>query len=269
MSLHPLDVRDTINGMAPDQLPPLAWFRLSADGREARLAHTLTEGAVRRSAAACNPSSAALQIAIIVAGTCSLSDVVLTQTANDHEGSARRSFWIGVILSIVADAIIAVSLNVQKTAHMRNKVRLCTYARICWRWRRVALKIGVCQQAWTVSVVSVNGTPLVATQHCARHGCYRLRTAIRSFPPSQGPDGKPKKGYWRIPLWWLGLLLNMGGEIGNMLAYGFAPASVVAPVGSVGVFFNEVIAVVFLKVSRDHAQLQSPATRLAILHQSP
>jgi hypothetical protein len=57
------------------------------------------------------------------------------------------------------------------------------------------------------------------------------------------------KSYWRIPLWWLGLLLNMGGEIGNMIAYGFAPASVVAPVGSVGVFFNEVIAVVFLKVS--------------------
>lgn len=63
----------------------------------------------------------------------------------------------------------------------------------------------------------------------------------------QGPDGKPKKGYWRVPLWWLGLLFNMVGEVGNMLAYGLAPASVVAPVGSVGVFFNEIIAVVFLK----------------------
>ena len=32
-----------------------------------------------------------------------------------------------------------------------------------------------------------------------------------------------------------------------MLAYGFAPAAVVAPVGSVGVIVNELIAVFFLK----------------------
>ena len=94
-----------------------------------------------------------------------------------------NTFVIGVILSVVADVIIAISLNVQKTAHMRN----------------------------------------------------------------EGADGKPVKSMLKLPLWWLGLLLNVGGELGNMLAYGFAPASVVAPVGSVGVVANEVIAVVFLK----------------------
>lgn len=61
------------------------------------------------------------------AGTCSLSYVVQAQTANDQEGTARTSFWIGVILSIVADAIVAVSLNVQKTAHMRNEVSVRTH----------------------------------------------------------------------------------------------------------------------------------------------
>lgn len=118
-----------------------------------------------------------------VNGTCAMIPPAERASTTVEEGTARTNFWVGVILSIIADAIIAVSLNVQKTAHMRN----------------------------------------------------------------EGPDGKPKKGYWRIPLWWIGLLLNMVGEVGNMLAYGFAPASVVAPVGSVGVFFNEIIAVLFLK----------------------
>lgn len=51
----------------------------------------------------------------------------------------------------------------------------------------------------------------------------------------------------------------MVGEVGNMLAYGFAPASVVAPVGSVGVFFNEIIAVLFLKVSGHALQPANPS----------
>ncbi|EOD38875.1 hypothetical protein EMIHUDRAFT_454529 [Emiliania huxleyi CCMP1516] len=100
-----------------------------------------------------------------------------------EEEAGTSTFMVGVVLSVIADVIIAVSLNVQKTAHMRN----------------------------------------------------------------EGADGKPVKGMLKLPLWWLGLLLNVGGELGNMLAYGFAPASVVAPVGSVGVVANEVIAVLFLK----------------------
>lgn len=64
---------------------------------------------------------------------------------------------------------------------------------------------------------------------------------------NKGADGQPVKSYLRIPTWWVGILLNIGGEAGNMLAYGLAPAAVVAPVGSVGVVVNEIIAVTFLK----------------------
>jgi hypothetical protein len=39
--------------------------------------------------------------------------------------------------------------------------------------------------------------------------------------------------YLRSKLWWLGLLLISVGEGGNFLSYGFAPASVVAPLGTV------------------------------------
>ena len=37
---------------------------------------------------------------------------------------------------------------------------------------------------------------------------------------NEGPDGKPKTHFTRIPLWWLGILGMIGGEFFNMLAYG-------------------------------------------------
>jgi hypothetical protein len=51
-----------------------------------------------------------------------------------------------------------------------------------------------------------------------------------------GGDGKPEveEGqYLKSKLWWLGLSLIAVGEGGNFLSYGFAPASVVAPLGTV------------------------------------
>ena len=37
--------------------------------------------------------------------------------------------------------------------------------------------------------------------------------------------------YLRSGTWWIGILLMIAGETGNFVAYGFAPASVVAPLG--------------------------------------
>ena len=38
--------------------------------------------------------------------------------------------------------------------------------------------------------------------------------------------------YTKDHLWWLGVVLMGLGEIGNFSAYGYAPASVVAPLGT-------------------------------------
>lgn len=40
------------------------------------------------------------------------------------------------------------------------------------------------------------------------------------------------KHYTRNPLWWLGVSLMIIGEVGNFSAYGYAPASLVAPLGT-------------------------------------
>ena len=55
-------------------------------------------------------------------------------------------------------------------------------------------------------------------------------------------DGNPKQAMTQLPLWWLGLAMMISGEFFNLLAYGFAPTSLVAPTGAVGVFFNGIIA---------------------------
>ncbi|KAI9137912.1 magnesium transporter [Paraphysoderma sedebokerense] len=44
------------------------------------------------------------------------------------------------------------------------------------------------------------------------------------------------------PKWWFGFILMICGEFGNFLAYGFAPASVVAPLGTIALAANAIIA---------------------------
>jgi hypothetical protein len=44
--------------------------------------------------------------------------------------------------------------------------------------------------------------------------------------------------YARHALWWLGISMNIAGEVGNLIAYTFAPAAVVAPLGAVTVIAN-------------------------------
>lgn len=48
----------------------------------------------------------------------------------------------------------------------------------------------------------------------------------------------------RSPVWWTGLLAMISGEAFNLLAYGYAPTSLVAPVGAIGVLVNGLIATV-------------------------
>ncbi|XP_078071777.1 NIPA-like protein 2 [Mustelus asterias] len=53
--------------------------------------------------------------------------------------------------------------------------------------------------------------------------------------------------YYRSKLWWCGIFLMGMGELGNFAAYGFAPATLVAPLGCVSVIASAAISVLFLK----------------------
>jgi magnesium transporter len=69
--------------------------------------------------------------------------------------------------------------------------------------------------------------------------------------------------YVELPLWWVGLLLMTLGETGNFLAYAYAPATLVAPLGAVSVISNSVLAHYVLKEKLDRRNLAGVA--LAIL----
>lgn len=43
--------------------------------------------------------------------------------------------------------------------------------------------------------------------------------------------GEERLPYHKIPVWWLGMLFNAVGEVGNLVAYGYAEATVVTPIG--------------------------------------
>lgn len=51
--------------------------------------------------------------------------------------------------------------------------------------------------------------------------------------------------YLKSSLWWLGAVLMTVGETGNFIAYGFAPASVVSPLGVLALVSNCIIAPIF------------------------
>ena len=53
--------------------------------------------------------------------------------------------------------------------------------------------------------------------------------------------GSESKHYVKSPIWWLGLTLMGLGELGNFSAYGFAPASLVAPLGTTTVVGENLI----------------------------
>ncbi|KAL1616020.1 hypothetical protein SLS54_008678 [Diplodia seriata] len=58
---------------------------------------------------------------------------------------------------------------------------------------------------------------------------------------------KKQTSYLQSPYWWIGIVLMIVGEAGNFLAYGFAPASIVSPLGVVALISNCIIAPIMLK----------------------
>ncbi|CAA7405264.1 unnamed protein product [Spirodela intermedia] len=49
-------------------------------------------------------------------------------------------------------------------------------------------------------------------------------------------------GYLREPLWWLGLVTMIVGEISNFVAYTFAPAVLVTPLGALSIIVSSILA---------------------------
>ena len=192
-------------------------------------------------------------------------------STGDQDGSARWSSFIGIVTAICGNIIISFALNIQRYAHIRierewerEKVRLGS--------RRIPSRRATSGRASPCSYGTVDDVGGDDPRE-QRNGDM-LRTAMQgvdmepsnqehhtdadargdlqqSFVSDRTLDCDSNNGdrmnYLRSPYWWCGIVLMTVGEAGNFLAYGFAPASIVSPLGVVALVSNCVIAPFMLK----------------------
>ena len=185
-----------------------------------------------------------------------------------HSTLREWSSLIGIITAIVGNVLISFALNIQRYAHIRldqdrsRRTKSWTGAKS----RKAPLGGYGTQQEEERAKPNLD-TPARDTRDEAPLGRYHgqngerdgellpLKQSRRSHDLSNTSgiemededDEVHIKSYLRSPYWWAGILLMTTGEAGNFLAYGFAPASIVAPLGVVALVSNCIIAPVLLK----------------------
>jgi hypothetical protein len=195
------------------------------------------------------------------------------------------SSTIGIVTAIVGNLLISVALNIQRYAHIRinrehARERLALRRKRDWAARNIsgpsAGDYGTLAGSEETERPSLGGEPrrdaiagpgqnrngyretqsdpellrlssdsmyLDTPEHMQRS--FMSERTVRSLEKRyQIPD---RKSYLHSPYWWAGLILMVTGEAGNFLAYGFAPASIVSPLGVVALISNCVIAPFMLK----------------------
>ncbi|KAH3952977.1 hypothetical protein HBI56_115970 [Parastagonospora nodorum] len=150
------------------------------------------------------------------------------------------SSLIGIITAIVGNVLISFALNMQRYAH----IRLDREWQAKERQRKKRSINGsrlLEDDATKASTAASELDPLIAQ-----------RPELRSEDSSSSSEGGEEeaykqKSYLKSPYWWAGIILMTVGEAGNFLAYGFAPASIVSPLGVVALISNCIIAPFMLK----------------------
>ncbi|OAA71881.1 DUF803 domain membrane protein [Akanthomyces lecanii RCEF 1005] len=172
---------------------------------------------------------------------------------NGHDTLRQWSSLIGIVTAIVGNILIALALNVQRYAHTRlNRER----ARVKQRARAI-LKRAQSNPAGSYGAIdSSNGhANSNGTSNGTRNGdadgylnsendplAASFQSDATTVPDDPADADKVSSNYLKSPYWWAGQILITLGEMGNFLAYGFAPASIVSPLGVVALVSNCIIA---------------------------
>jgi len=161
----------------------------------------------------------------------------------------RWSSFIGIITAIVGNILISFALNIQRYAHMRlHKEKQKRRERL----KRASKNLN---NGYGTTAINGNGKGHAIPREDATEDAEQETDPLtRSYNSSDSQDTVcPDDGliqdptYLRSPYWWAGIMLMTIGETGNFLAYGFAPASIVSPLGVVALISNCVIAPFMLK----------------------
>lgn len=196
---------------------------------------------------------------------------------DDEDTLQRWSSLIGIITAIVGNVLIALALNVQRYAHTRlhkERKRIKQEARAALKRAQSrsssngSTQVGVygtiigdgAENEYQNGHSGTNGDrsdfsiPHYDDNSDDEHGdrddqeseplmaSFQSSTTTASSDTDTKEDKKPSSNYLKSPYWWLGQILITLGEAGNFLAYGFAPASIVSPLGVVALVSNCIIA---------------------------
>ncbi|KAL7918346.1 magnesium transporter NIPA domain-containing protein [Trichoderma austrokoningii] len=193
-------------------------------------------------------------------------------SGGDDDGDAlqRWSSLIGIITAIVGNVLIALALNVQRYAHTRlhkERKRRKQGARAALKRTQSSNSSNGSTQVGVYGTIISDGAtngesngngfsiPSYDEPSEDEHEYLEDEPLMASFQSSATTAStdtdadEPTKSssssssnYLKSPYWWLGQILITLGEAGNFLAYGFAPASIVSPLGVVALVSNCIIA---------------------------
>lgn len=169
-----------------------------------------------------------------------------------NNGLENWSSLIGIITAVVGNILIALALNVQRYAHIqlhKERVRVRERARQALR----NAKHGGSQGGYGAVDEPGNGSNARGDDDADDAQdtdplAQSFQSAGSDWSETSDEDAqKPVSSYLKSPYWWLGQILITVGEMGNFLAYGFAPASIVSPLGVVALVSNCIIAPIVFK----------------------
>lgn len=204
---------------------------------------------------------------------------LMALTSDGASGQEKMRSWsslIGILTALVGNMLISVALNIQRYAHIRidrefvrDRSHLESDVKRARSGRGATGAYGAVATGEQGSQDAegqrestfepYRDEPLEPDHDLERHARDQqhaashdgLQESVSSDQTARPEDRDPQRGnrksYLRSPYWWVGIVLMVLGEAGNFLAYGFAPASIVSPLGVVALIFNCVIAPFMLK----------------------
>ncbi|KKY16561.1 hypothetical protein UCRPC4_g05898 [Phaeomoniella chlamydospora] len=207
----------------------------------------------------------------VVGATLDLSFLHIGQRSGDDDESNYHqwSSFIGIVTAIVGNVLISFALNIQRYAHIRIE-REFNESRLPLKKRKSASVrssrnggYGTVQEQESIAEerLRANLSPPEESEtgddeQSNLAGAEETDPLTRSFRSSSDDSQTPgekisqdeeRKSYLKSPYWWAGIIMMTIGEAGNFIAYGFAPASIVSPLGVVALVSNCLIAPLMLK----------------------
>ena len=194
-----------------------------------------------------------------------MTDSFITVTQHGDTASKLRewSSVIGIVTAIIGNIVISFALNIQRYAHIRLSQKQHAGASE-QRQNHNGRSYGTQQQAniaedrvkanldpaWEDGEVPEEEGEVDCRDEFMPSTSVHSRSSSESTHLGQSeksPHEDQRKSYLKSPYWWAGIVLMIVGEAGNFLAYGFAPASIVSPLGVVALVSNCIIAPCLLK----------------------